>query len=297
MDWFIHHVNIQAYDVPEAVAFYRDIVGLREAVWSYPDVVGDFAQDASSVAAFGSRNRGLHIVRAVPDFGLRNKLHHNPTIAGHVAISVRDADQVKRRLEAAGHLVSDAGVYAMAGVRQLYVYDPFQNLVEINEIVDEAGGPRPAPGEAHGIRMEEGEWYLHHVNLPVHDVLLAAAFYRDLIGLTEGTWRTPAGSQVGDITGNKSMLTYFGTTGNRGLHLVKPSDRLMGRTGFQHNPTIGGHPAITVKDLAGVMERLRKAGIPFSDAGTYAMAGIHQLYVYDPSMNLVEINQVVDPLA
>ena len=128
-------------------------------------------------------------------------------------------------------------------------------------------------------------------------MLLAADFYRDLIGLTEGTWRTPAGSQVGDITGNKAMLTYFGTTGNRGLHLVKPSDRLMGRTGFQHNPTIGGHPAITVKDLGEVMERLRKAGIPFSDAGTYAMAGIHQLYVYDPSMNLVEINQVVDPLA
>ena len=93
------------------------------------------------------------------------------------------------------------------------------------------------------------------------------------------------------------MLTYFGGTGNRGLHLVKPSDRLTGRTGFQHNPTIGGHFAITVRDLAGVMARLRRVGTPFTDAGSYAMAGIHQLYVYDPSMNLVEINQVVDPLA
>jgi catechol 2,3-dioxygenase-like lactoylglutathione lyase family enzyme len=297
MDWFIHHVNIQAYDVPEAVAFYRDIVGMREAVWSYPDAAGDFARDPSSVAAFGSRNRGLHIVRAVPDFGLRNKLHHNPTIAGHFAISVRDADQVKRRLETAGHLVSDAGVYAMAGVRQLYVYDPFQNLVEINEIVDDAEGPRPAPGEAHNMRMEDGDWHLHHVNLPAHDVILAAAFYRDLIGLAEGVWRTPASAQFPDLTANRAMLTYFGDTGYRGLHLVKPNDRLMGRSGFQHNPTIGGHFAISVKDLAGVIARLRLAGTPFSDAGTYAMAGIHQLYVYDPSMNLVEINQVVDPLA
>lgn len=297
MSWFIHHVNIQAYDVPEAVAFYRDILGLRQAEWSYPDAVGDFARDAASVAAFGSHNRGLHIVRAMPEFCMRNRLHHNPTIGGHVAISVPDADLVKRRLETAGHLVSDAGVYAMAGVRQLYVYDPFQNLIEVNEIVDQAGGPRPEPGEAHGIRMEDGGWYLHHVNLPAHDVATAAAFYRDLIGLAEGTWRAPADTQVGDITSNRAMLTFFGGAGNRGLHLVKPSDRLMGRTGFQHNPTIGGHVAITVKDLAGVMARLRQAGTPFSDAGTYAMVGIHQIYVYDPSMNLVEVNQVVDPSA
>ena len=46
MDCFIYHVNIQAYDVPEAVAFYRDIVGMHEAVWSYPDAAGDFARDS-----------------------------------------------------------------------------------------------------------------------------------------------------------------------------------------------------------------------------------------------------------
>ena len=31
-----------------------------------------------------------------------------------------------------------------------------------------------------------------------------------------------------------------------------------------------------------------------SDAGVYAMKDIHQIYCYDPSMNVVEINQRVD---
>jgi len=60
---------------------------------------------------------------------------HNPTIGGHVAITVLDLDAVKRRLEAAGILYSDAGQYAMAGYRQIYLYDPSMNLLEVNQRV------------------------------------------------------------------------------------------------------------------------------------------------------------------
>jgi hypothetical protein len=48
---------------------------------------------------------------------------------------VPDIEAVKRRLEAAGIVYSDAGVYAMKGVHQIYVYDPSKNVIEINQLV------------------------------------------------------------------------------------------------------------------------------------------------------------------
>jgi hypothetical protein len=48
---------------------------------------------------------------------------------------VPDVQAVKARLEAAGVLVSDAGVYAMAGMRQIYVLDPAANMIEVNQNV------------------------------------------------------------------------------------------------------------------------------------------------------------------
>ena len=50
---------------------------------------------------------------------------------------------------------------------------------------------------------------------------------------------------------------------------------------------------LTVEDLDAVTARLDAAGMLYTDAGPYAMAGLRQVYVYDPSMNLVELNQVV----
>jgi hypothetical protein len=48
---------------------------------------------------------------------------------------VPDVLAVKARLEAAGVLVSDAGVYAMAGMHQIYVLDPSANMIEVNQNV------------------------------------------------------------------------------------------------------------------------------------------------------------------
>lgn len=292
MGWFIHHVNIQAYDVPEAAAFYRDVIGLKDGVWVYPEAVGEVGHSPESIAAFGSQNRGLHICRAINEFPLNNKLFHNPTIGGHFAVNVPDADGVKARLEAAGHIVSDAGEYAMAGVRQLYVYDPFQNVIEINQITDASGGPAPGAGEAHGERWEAGDWSLHHVNLPAYDVRRTAAFFQDMVGLEEGRWRYPESSPITEMAADTTALALFGDD-NRGLHIVKPQSDFAKRNGFDHNPTIGGHFAIQVKDLEPVIQRLNDADVPYTDAGQYAMAGMRQVYCYDPSMNFVEINQAV----
>ncbi len=155
--WEIHHVNVPAHDVRESAAFYSAIFGMREGVFQRPAGGGNFRSDPAALATFeqvdlpgsvargpdnappGSAargpNNGLHIVKPVPRFAKDNGLFHNPTIGGHVAITVPDLEVVKRRLEAAGVLFSDAGQYAMLGYRQIYLYDPSMNLIEINQRV------------------------------------------------------------------------------------------------------------------------------------------------------------------
>jgi catechol 2,3-dioxygenase-like lactoylglutathione lyase family enzyme len=140
--WSIHHVNLPAHDVREAAAFYAAIFGMAEEPFQRPAGAGNFRSDAAALALFpqpgaASRgvNDGLHIVKPVPGFARDNALHHNPTIGGHVAITVPDLEAVKRRLDAAGVLYSDAGQYAMLGYRQIYLYDPSMNLIEVNQRV------------------------------------------------------------------------------------------------------------------------------------------------------------------
>ena len=289
MGWFIHHVNIQAHDVQESAAFYREVLGMEEGAWRFPAGV-DLQMGSDRLVLFGTENRGVHIVRPESRFQQRFGLSHNPTIGGHFAVNVPDADAVKKRLKAAGYEVSDAGVYAMAGVRQLYVWDPSYNLVEINAIVDEEGGTPPAAGEAHGKWAEAPGWHLHHVNIEAHDVRASAAFYQELIGIEETEWQTSPDSPISDVTANETLLAPFGSGDNRGLHVVKPQANFAKRNGLDHNPTIGGHFAIQFDDLEAAVRRLDAAGIFYSDAGCYAMAGLRQLYLYDPAMNLVELN-------
>lgn len=126
-----------AADVREAVAFYVEIAGLSEGRWQAPAERGDFSIDPAELAILplGEGNRGLHIIRPDPGFAFRNAFAHNPSIGGHPAFFVKDVKAVKARLEAAGILVSDAGVYAMAGMHQIYVFDPFANMIEVNQYV------------------------------------------------------------------------------------------------------------------------------------------------------------------
>lgn len=143
-------------------------------------------------------------------------------------------------------------------------------------------------------------WAIHHVNLPAPDVRASAAFYRDVLGLTEGAWTFPAAAQTGHISADPARLTLFPASGaargaNAGLHLIAPEPAFARRNNLDHNPSIGGHVAIQVDDLDAVMERLKAAGIAFSYAPTFAIPGMRHVYVYDPAMNLLEINEYRAP--
>ncbi|MEO1492997.1 MAG: hypothetical protein AAFV19_12665 [Pseudomonadota bacterium] len=286
MTWSIHHVNICAPDVVRTRWFLRDLVGLPEGTWIYPDEdqIGQIGHAADMIAYFGSENRGIHAVRPIATFPRDNGLIHNPTLGGHVAITVEDLHQVIRRLDAASIPYSDAGVYAMRGVHQIYVYDPSWNVVEFNQVVDPA-----VKGE-----MKSGDgvwgWGIHHVNLQAYDVRESAAFFSEIIGMVEGSW--DRGGTEGDFSIDPSDLTIFPLgVGNRGLHLIRPDPLFGKRNGFVVNPSIGGHPALIVPDIHAVMARMDAASWPYDDAGVYAMPGMHQIYTLDPAMNVIEINQ------
>ena len=73
----------------------------------------------------------------------------------------------------------------------------------------------------------------------------------------------------------------------------KEVDLVIVRHAFAHNPSIGGHPAFTIKDLLSLTARLDKEKILYSDAKVYAMPSFHQIYLYDINANMLEINQAV----
>lgn len=141
---------------------------------------------------------------------------------------------------------------------------------------------------------------IHHVNLPANDVRASAKFYTEIIGMSEGSWVFPPAEQVGHISSDTSRLTILPATTrakgeNAGLHLIKPEPEFARKNQLDHNPSIGGHVALQVDDLDAVIQRLQVAGIPYSLTGTFAIPGMRHLYCYDPSMNLLEINEMISP--
>ena len=293
MDWYIHHVNVPSHDVEASRRFYADVIGLPEGRWRYPPAaeLERLQHRQDTLAFFGSDNRGIHVVKPNVSYARDIGILHNPTVGGNFAITVSDLTPVTRRLEASGIPYSDAATHAMAGVHQIYVYEPGMRVLEINQCVGPDAAP-PGPGDEHPIRDEPGGWYIHHVNMQAFDVRRSVAFLRDIVGLTERDWVYPGDEQAGNFNRATDFLAVFGRQ-NRGIHVVKPVASFAAANGLTHNPTIGGHFAITVEDVSPIVSRLHRAGIAFDDAGTYAMAGMRQVYTYDPSMNFVEINQVV----
>lgn len=133
-------------------------------------------------------------------------------------------------------------------------------------------------------------WSIHHVNLEAKDVRKTAAFYATILGMDEKDWVFPAAR--GYIPGDPDKLALMADnrSSHTGLHLIAPDPDFATKNDLQHNPSQGGHVAFEVDDLNAVKDRLSQAGIPFSDAGTFAIPGYSHIYVNDPAGNLLEIN-------
>lgn len=258
--WEIAHVGLCVNDVSKASDYYATIVGLTP----------------SSVGGFSNGTQGLSLYRPDPNFAKERGLIHNPLTTKFAAIGVDDLDGVQKNLERHQIAYSDIDDAVPALGRSLFCYDPSMNLVAFTART--------------GVTPANADWILHHVNLQAHDVRETIAFFVDIAGMTEGKWIAPP--DMGDFSIDPNELAVLTLGGdNRGLHIIRPDAGFGYRNGFAHNPSIGGHPAFRVPDIHAVMSRLDDAGTVYSDAGTYAMTGYHQVYVFDPAYNLIEINQ------
>ncbi len=270
MAWMLHHINVPALKVRETKAFLRDMIGLQEGRWIYPDRLGELHHDEDSIAYFGTENRGLHVVRQVPSFASDNGFMHNPTVGGHFAISVPDIEAVAARLDAASIPYSDAGVYAMNGVRQIYVYDPSFNVIEINQTV------APLPSAALADQDPAAEVHIRQAAIPAQDVDASAAFFHDLIGDGDAPCVDKGGAvlRCGDHTIRLTRLT----SGFEKSEAVRPADR---------EPYF----TLAVPDLNTVKVRLDRAAIANSDIVQEPVDGTESLFVHAPSMRLMAVVQ------
>jgi catechol 2,3-dioxygenase-like lactoylglutathione lyase family enzyme len=113
----LQHVAIDVDDLPAAIAFYRDILGLTVA--PRPVSLGD------NGIWFELGNAQLHLVE-VGDFS-------SPRTAQHFAMQVADTNVVVEQLRALGVEVTEPFDIG-AGV-QAFFRDPAGNLLELNQPV------------------------------------------------------------------------------------------------------------------------------------------------------------------
>jgi catechol 2,3-dioxygenase-like lactoylglutathione lyase family enzyme len=130
---------------------------------------------------------------------------------------------------------------------------------------------------------------LHHVNFVSKDVPELEAFFRDVLDLAPEPSLSAGRNQGGGYPGQVAFVT----DGTTQFHLAEKDMGVLFRTGKAVNPVERGHIAFRTDDIAAFKRRLEEKGVPYSDYGTWAMNGWHQIFFHDPEGNVIEVHQVV----
>ena len=132
---------------------------------------------------------------------------------------------------------------------------------------------------------------LHHINLCSTNVSAMDRFYRDVLTLGD---EDPA--ELPPLNKDKGLVgdVSFVTDGKIQVHLT-PRDVLNSfKSGQVVNPLDRGHIAYRTDDISAFMTHLDAQGIQYSDWGSDAVRGWHQVFFYDPDGNVIEVHQRVD---
>ena len=117
------------------------------------------------------------------------------------------------------------------------------------------------------------------------------AFYRDvlMLGDVDPQELPPINKEEG-LVGNVSFVT----DGDIQMHLA-PNDVLDSfRSGQVVNPLERGHIAYRTDDIVAFRAHLDSLGVSYSDWGSDAVKGWHQVFFYDPEVNVIEDHQRLD---
>jgi len=129
---------------------------------------------------------------------------------------------------------------------------------------------------------------LHHINICSHNVPELDGFYRNVFGF--GGIDDDEHHQ--DTTQGYDGGVAFLTDGHAEFHLATTDLGVGHRTGHAVNPLERGHIAFRTDDIEAFKDRLNELGIPFSDYGTWAMAGWYQVFFQDPAGTIIEVHQI-----
>ena len=277
MNWTILNVSIPVYDLQKSKQFYDMLIGYNE---NQKLLYQTLYKNEESIF-FGDKGFGLRLFKPIPDLSISN---HIQSRRSYITLLVDNLENIKEKLELKDikfiYKKSDNGLF-----KSLYVQEPSLNLIHF--VQDSSGFNKEFNSWSMGL-----DWGIHHMNLESLDVRKSIEFFTNVIGMVEGKWLAP--TNKGDFSIDPSELAILPlSNNNRGLHVIKPDDGFGYRNNFAHNPSIGGHPAFTIKDLASLKAKLDEGNILYSDAKVYAMPGFHQIYLYDINANMLEVNQAV----
>ena|SRR5210317_364529 len=133
--------------------------------------------------------------------------------------------------------------------------------------------------------------WLHHINLCSANVGRMDKFYRDILLLGDDDPK-----ELPPINHEKGLVgdVSFVTDGAIQMHLT-PRDVLNSfKSGHTVNPLDRGHIAYRTDDIAAFKAHLDQQGVQYSDWGSDAVKGWHQVFFYDPDGNVIEVHQRVD---
>ena len=278
MNWSILSVSIPVHDLEKSKSFYQLLFPYNEKQESYYQSM--FKKEESIF--FGNKGLGLRLFKPKPDLELKNMIQSRRS---YTSILVDNILNIKKNLEQRQIKFIFDDPSDSSPFYSLHVQEPSLNLIHF--VQDSNGFNNEFSSWSMGL-----DWGIHHMNLESLDVRNSIDFFTNTIGMVEGKWLAP--SNKGDFSIDPSELAILPLSNkNRGLHIIKPDDGFGYRNNFAHNPSIGGHPAFTVKDLSSVKAKLDKEHILYSDAKVYAMPGFHQIYLYDINANMLEVNQAV----
>jgi catechol 2,3-dioxygenase-like lactoylglutathione lyase family enzyme len=131
----LEHVNIRTTRLRETVRFYEEVLGLRSGHYPGKAVPGAWIYDVKGVPV-------VHIVAIDPfDADVQKKADiatvsrpltslNGTGVIDHVAFAAEDYDAFLQRIEARGLAFRTRA--AVAGLRQIYIMDPNDVLIELN---------------------------------------------------------------------------------------------------------------------------------------------------------------------
>ena len=278
MNWTILNVSIPVHDLDKSKEFYEMLLGCKE---DQEELYQPLFKNEESIF-LGDKGFGLRLFKPKPDLEVINKIQSRRS---YITILVNNIDFIKENLETANINFIFNDLSDQKFLKSIYVQEPSLNLIHFVENIN--GFHDDMNGWDMGL-----DWGIHHMNLESLDVRDSIAFFCNIASMLEGKWVAPINK--GDFSIDPSELAILPlSNNNRGLHIIKPDEGFGYRNNFAHNPSIGGHPAFTIKDLSSLTARLDKEKILYSDAKVYAMPGFHQIYLYDINANMLEINQAV----